>query len=248
MNCHQFDKIIVNLACEQLTDAAKRRDALAHAQSCAQCGTRLARQQSVADGLRALALQEQAINAPAQLGAALQAAFERQRTVSVQEHFSPVRAGQRSLSWLNWRWAAAAAVLLVVFGLAAASWWRARSQVAPPTVETITRVIKEQSPKTPSGLEVDVAANASPMPVKLRPQLRKKSERRRTDDYGALISLMPIAPTETEEFQQVVRMQIPRSTLRLWGLPLNDESNSGPVNAEVYFSENGVARAIRLHN
>ena len=59
---------------------------------------------------------------------------------------------------------------------------------------------------------------------------------------------MPIAQAEADEFQQVVRMQIPRSTLRLWGLPLNEEGNSERVSAEVFFSEDGVARAIRLHN
>lgn len=245
MNCEQFDTIIVNLACNQLADASKRHLALAHAQSCAQCGMRLARQQNVAAGLHTLAVQEQTIGPPPHLAATLQAAFERQQTATTQEIASPISAKLWRLSFINWRWVAATAALLIVSGLVAAALWRTYSYDQSPTIEALTKNLNE-SPKKLSPNNGDVAGVK--YAIKLRPHQRPKTVRREREEYGALISLMPIGQTEAEEFQQVVRMQIPRSTLRLWGLPLNEEGNNEQVSAEVLFSEDGVARAIRLRN
>lgn len=241
MNCRQFNAVIVNLACDQLADADERRLALAHAQGCGQCGARLARQQSVAAGLSVLAAREQTINAPAQLGAALLAAFERQQKLAKPQQVSSEPFRFRLFPLLNWRWAAALAAILIVAGLTAALW----RQPVRPTSPVPKEILAELTPppvKSQANNETRMAANAPPKPK------RRKPARHNTDEYGDLISLMPITPTETEEFQQVVSMQIPRSTLRLWGLPLDEESDSEQVNAKVYFSEDGVARAIRLHN
>lgn len=240
MNCLQFNTLIVNLVCDQLADADERRLALAHAQSCAQCGARLARQQSVATGLGTLAAEEKTINAPAHLGAALQAAFERQHQISTpQQVFSePVRF--RLFSLVNWRWATAMAAILIVAGLMAALWRQPGGPTSPVQKEVLAELTP--SPETPANDGTKLAANIRPKTK------RRKPAQRNTDNYGELISLMPIAPSETEEFQQVVSMQLPRSTLRLWGLPLHEESDSEQISAKVYFSEDGVARAIRLHN
>lgn len=245
MNCQQFDKIIVNLSCG-LLDAAERHRALAHAQNCISCGTRLTRQQKTVAGLDTLAKQEQTINAPAHLAATLQAAFESQQTIAARDTVSPAPVRLWSFpvtfSLPNWRWAAAMAAVLVISGLVAMA-WRRTDVHQPPSIDTTVANVTKQPPVQPS------LNDAPKVAVKIPPKAKRtKPVRREAEEFGALISLMPFAQTETEEFQQIVRMQIPRSTLQLWGLPLNEESNSRQVNAEVYFSENGVARAIRLHN
>ena len=61
-------------------------------------------------------------------------------------------------------------------------------------------------------------------------------------------TLRPGAQAEPAEFEQIVRLQIPRTTLALWGVRINEDSNSQKVNAEVVFGEDGVARAIRILN
>ncbi|MBL8191706.1 MAG: hypothetical protein JNK38_27050 [Acidobacteria bacterium] len=241
MNCIEFDKLIVRLACDTLASGSLREQALAHAAACQQCGARLAQQQLVAEGLDALAIHERNIQAPAHLGAALLAEFERQQTLAAPQHVSSEPIRFRLVSLLNWRWATTIAAVLVVAGLTAVLWRQPIRQTSPVQKEIATTVTPTPV-NTPVNNETNMAATVAPKPK------RRKSARYKTDEYGALISLMPIAPTETEEFQQVVSMQIPRSTLRLWGLPLNEESDSEQVRAKVYFSEDGVARAIRLRN
>lgn len=241
MNCLEFDKLIVRLACDTLASGSLRKQALAHAAACAQCGARLAQQQIVAKELDALAVQERSIQAPAHLGSALLAEFERQQKLAAPQHVftEPIRF--RLASLLNWRWATAMATILIVAGLLAALWRQPVRQTSPVQKEIATTVTPPPV-NTSTNNETKMAATVAPKPK------RRKTARYETDEYGALISLMPIVPTEAEEFQQVVSMQIPRSTLRLWGLPLDEESDSEQVRAKVYFSEDGVARAIRLHN
>lgn len=243
MNCLEFDKLIVRLACDTLASSSLRKQALAHASTCSQCGARLAQQQNVANGLDALAVQERSIQAPAHLGAALLAEFERQQKLAAPQHApsEPIRFRLfRLFSLLNWRWTTATAAILIVAGLTVVLWRQPVRQVSPAQKEIAVTVTPPVNASGNAGTEI--AAKVSPKPK------RRKIARRETDEYGALISLMPIAPTETEEFQQIVSMQIPRSTLRLWGLPLDEENDGKQVRAKVYFSEDGVARAIRLHN
>ena len=243
MNCLQFNTIIVNLVCDQLADADERRLALAHAQSCAQCAARLARQQSITTGLSALTAQEQTINAPAHLGAALMAAFEQQQVPVAPKHFQSEPIRFRLFPLMNWRLATAMAAVLIVAGLAAALWQQPIRQDWPVQKEN------ESAAGLTPPLLADSANDGTKLATTVAPKpKRKKTAQYEADQYSELISLMPIAPTDTEEFQQVVSMQIPRSTLRLWGLPFDQESDNEQVSAKVYFSEDGVARAIRLHN
>jgi hypothetical protein len=62
------------------------------------------------------------------------------------------------------------------------------------------------------------------------------------------LSLRPGAQSEPTEFEHVVRLQIPRTTLALWGVRLNEDNDNQKVNAEVVFGEDGIARAIRILN
>ena len=248
MNCQQFDQLIVRLSCGQLADPG---EALAHAQHCGPCHARLARQQNIADSLQALASDEQTIQAPAHLGAALQAAFAQ------QVHALQTPAPRRALfQWLNWQFATAAAVLLICAVLTAVWLWPRRTEQLAGNRDGVNKSVnpkpvnpKEATPPLPveprQQTSLARAAASKPHP---RPRPQNKAKDRNAEEYGALLSLTPLAQSEPDEFQQVVRMQIPRATLRLWGVPLNEESNSAQVSAEVVFGEDGVARAIRLHN
>jgi hypothetical protein len=45
---------------------------------------------------------------------------------------------------------------------------------------------------------------------------------------------------------EVIRVEMPRSTMALFGLPVNQERASVPVRADVLFGEDGMAHAVRF--
>ena len=51
---------------------------------------------------------------------------------------------------------------------------------------------------------------------------------------------------ESLESGQVIRVQMPRSTLASFGLPVNYERANVPVKADVLLAEDGSARVIRF--
>lgn len=247
MNCQAFNQIIVEFAGAQLTDAPVRAAAEAHQQSCAACAARVARQQAIAAALGDLARQEQTLSAPAQLFAQLQTAFEQQnvRTLAAPEPHQPWLS-----AWFTWRLVTVGAVALVLlFFLAALRLWRPVTPAAPISNETAHTDTSAPTPvQLEPGSEKRTVSVDVPVPVTRRSRQRTKPVRRNADEYGELLSLLPLSQTEADEFEQVVRLQIPRATLRLWGLPVNEESTAEQVSAEVVFNEVGVARAIRLRN
>jgi len=52
-----------------------------------------------------------------------------------------------------------------------------------------------------------------------------------------------LSPAESLD---VVRVQLPRSTMMRFGLPVSAELAWEPVNADVVFGQDGMARAIRF--
>lgn len=245
MNCQAFNQIIVEFVSVSLSDANTRTAAEAHVQSCAVCAARVAQQQTVAVALAALAEQEQIISAPVQLFTNLQRAFEQQH---VQALVIPKPRQPWLEAWLNWRLVAATAVLLLVFGLGTLRLWRPAAPAPPVTNTTARTSTNEPQPAQAENSSKFSAEADNHVPPVRRPRRRTNPVRRSANEYGELLSLLPLAPTEADEFQQVVRLQIPRATLRLWGLPINEESTAEQVSAEVVFNEVGVARAIRLRN
>ena len=245
MNCQAFNQIIVEFVSAPLPEATIRAAAEAHVQSCAVCAARVVQQQDVAVVLQALAVQEQTISAPVHLFANLQAAFEQQHN---QLRSVPEPREHWLAAWLNWRWLAAAALVFLVIGLATLRQWRPAAPA--PSLSNATARTSPDEPR-PTKLEngSKLTGKAAPLAsLPRRARRRTSTARRSANEYGELLSLLPLAPTEAEEFQQVVRLQIPRATLRLWGLPINEESTAEQVSAEVVFNEVGVARAIRLRN
>jgi len=53
---------------------------------------------------------------------------------------------------------------------------------------------------------------------------------------------------EPTEIEQVLSIEIPRSTLMMWGLPVNAERAAERVRADLIIGDDGVTRAIRIRN
>jgi len=114
MTCHEFESAIVDLARQVPANPAEESVTRAHLAECAACAAWLRREESLTEGLRALARSVEVPDAGA-LEADLLARFDQQRA-------AVERRTVRSARWL-----AVAAALVVIVGLAAA-WRTVRSQ------------------------------------------------------------------------------------------------------------------------
>ncbi len=127
MNCFDFEKVVMDVAQSETRgvwmEAAVKQQALAHAQNCAHCATCLASEKSLSQGLRAVAVGDSSLGAPAGLEASLLAAFRARQAVEL----APVVVREVVTSpfklffyRMRWAFAAAAAVTLIAFAVSRA--------------------------------------------------------------------------------------------------------------------------------
>src|SRR5712671_3758251 len=106
MNCERFQNVAADLARDEMIEAGERTSALAHADECDRCAQTLSNQRELSDGLKLIANQMKAVQAPAHLEGQLLAAFrDRSRVVPI---------ASTANRWRYWA-SAAAAVLLITF-------------------------------------------------------------------------------------------------------------------------------------
>jgi hypothetical protein len=261
MNCEDFESNVNDLAREQMMEAGVRARALAHSDECEICARRLEDESALSFGLRALAQEMDAATVPA-FNNELLTAFR-----SNQPALSAARAHRR------WRYlaVAVAAMILVVITVAAMR-LRATSPQAPSIVKgplNPTRVLPEETPVAPTP---DLVAGSKPGPAGNRRLSRKRNQLAQGSQSAARLNkdiattetvtsdsenpateitteFMPVgyaSQTSMEEGGQLVRVQLPRSALIAFGLPMNVNRYDEKVKADVFFGADGMARAIRF--
>src|SRR5262245_15111243 len=109
MNCQNFEAVVTELAREQMMEANVREEALVHLNDCTSCANRYEEEQSLTDSLRALSHSMRTLAPNDGIESRLLTEFRNQRVTAI----SNVRA--RRSYWVY----AAAAVLLIVFGVTA---------------------------------------------------------------------------------------------------------------------------------
>ncbi len=179
--------------------------------------------QELEAALRALAAKSAGAQAPERVESALLDAFrERDRTRGVEHHWP--------------RWLALVATLCVVAGASAV--WLGRSRPQPPPPRALPAVRQE-----------------APAPQLAQPVLKqvRRFPRRRAraplatrevaTDFFPLDDAASLAPLESA---QVLRVRVPRATLARFGLPVSQDRITEPVQADVVFGQDGIARAIRF--
>ena len=174
-------------------------------------------EQELQDGLRALAA-EGPHEAPAYVEQRLLAEFRR-----------------RSRMRRNRMWLSGAAVAAVAASVFAMLWLKpAPHKSAPATSVAVThqRVI-------PS------VANNTTAVIRPAVEIRKPSTRRKPSslEFYALPDADSLPPLETAT---VVRVQLPLSSLRLIGFPINEDRAGEAVQADVLLGQDGLARGVRL--
>ncbi|MEK6279898.1 MAG: hypothetical protein AABN95_06050 [Acidobacteriota bacterium] len=260
MNCQSFENSVTDLARRHPFEATALEEVLAHSESCAACALRLEEQRSLSLGLRSLAEEMKAVPTPAQVEARLLEAFRGQVLL-------PGRAQGTTRRWIA---VAAAAVLLVAFGLIALRLTStpaplpirageqkpfetvATHQVAPGPLTTSTPVLSFNQDKRVRPGNRTSRRPAAKLVAKHRPKP--------TQDPGltavnanavaeVMTDFMPLGDTSTANLQegaQMVRVEMPRYAMARFGLPVNMERYDERVKADLWVSVDGLARAIRF--
>ncbi len=260
MNCQKFESVVPDLARGQMMEAELRNDALAHSSECDACSSRLRSEESLTRGLHALAVEMSSLEAPQSVETRLLAAFRQPQVVVPL----PTSRSYRRY-WLT----AVAAMLLIVLGVVAMRWNGSQPQLphkaglepAPSPKQT-----NGEDKMNASKLEDFQASDKrTPMVVDHKPRLKRKqtlnpaalqasagrSRNNGVESNHAEVAteFMPLGylnPRSLQDGGQIVRVEVPRTTLASFGLPVNMERYNEKVKADILLGVDGRARAIRF--
>lgn len=257
MNCHSFETAIDDLARNQIMDAAAKSLALAHADSCERCAARLKDERALTAGLNHLSESMKSEAAPPRVEENLLAALRENKEAARPE---PRRFSRRVV-------AAAAAVILAAVVLVVAL---TLEKSPAPTQAVGPAEVKPAEPKIagaperlesvlkPDQKQVEQAENDSPPRINNR--RRARTVNRKPDSRPDRFSGAPRATEIATDFiplvqgeslsrmdgGQIVRVEMPRSTLLAYGLPMNMERADERIKADLVIGNDGLARAIRF--
>ena len=249
MNCQRFESVVSELARGQMMAAEQRGEALAHSDACEDCATRLRDEEMLTRGLRSLAAEMETLAAPAEVETKLMAAFRARPTIS------PVvtrRSGSRY--WL----VAVAAVLLIAISVVVVRW---RASTVDTTRQTIAAGGPQNKPEVivkpteESGRNVEYQAVNVPG-KRIRKPARHAALRRPENTQVAnhatseiatdFIPLSYMNVSSLKDGGQIIRVELPRSALASFGLPVNMDRYNEKVKADVLLGVDGLAHAIRF--
>jgi hypothetical protein len=158
--------------------------------------------------------------------------LERKLVGAFREHHASLR-GQRR--WMRGGLALALAVAAILSVVAFLS--LRPGHVRAPVISAPAVVATVESPKT-----------IPPAPVSAAPRVRHRRrpapEPRQQEVTTGFLSLDAAGGPPTSG--EVIRMEMPRSTLALFGLPVDERRASVPVRADVLFGDDGMAHAVRF--
>ena len=248
-------------------DPRERTGALAHIEECGRCRQVFVAQKELSERLRNMADEMNALHPPTSLEAKVLAAFRDRNRVSA---IHPARQsfGSRRRYWAL----AAAAGLLFVFGMFVWQISSSRRQVQPvgATNETARGSATDQassSPNAVSGTPTLIQASNGAAPKRLRPRRRLAPAQTATVAAAKQAETDPeviSAKAEVKEIAtdfvpvgygsaldlrdggQLVRVELPRSALTRFGLPMNMNRADERVKADVLVGPDGLPRAIRF--
>ena len=186
------------------------------------------------EAFRTLGRESRGMEAPARVEAALRAEFRRRKKMAVL--LRTVAAG-----------AIAAAALIAAWAFGAGR--SPGGAGAPPAARVVIPRPEPAggTPAPPPGVEM-AAAKTAPVKARPRPVARRQAPQRPAQRELATEFLrVPGAdPFEPLDPGRMVRVQLPRSALEVFGLPLNESRWGERVKADVVLAEDGMVRAVRF--
>ncbi|HEV2667721.1 MAG TPA: hypothetical protein VG324_22590 [Blastocatellia bacterium] len=253
MNCREFEDIANDLVRAKMIDAASRGAGMAHVEICERCASRLADERALSAGLKSLAASDEGKAAPASVESALLEAFRARASNPISRPLP-----DRSRSWPRWALAAAAAILI------ASGFIVYRAIQNEPQKDNKALTEKTPAPK-PSVEHEEQVVKESVEPAPRRESRAPRTRRGRQQRLNKPVSIdgitayardseyatdfFPLAyggDQKPMESGEVIRVQMPRSALIAFGLPVNVERADVPVKADLLVGEDGLARAIRF--
>ncbi len=250
MNCRESAALVNGLARGQLCEASLREEALAHTRRCALCAATLNEQSAVAAAVRVAAADVSARVASARVEEALRAAFREQHRAAGAV-LQPIGA-RRQPRWLAAASAAAAILLLAcTVGLL-----RQKSPGIDGAGAAQSAAPASAPAAAQDGVPAPRASAAHVEGVPGRPAARRRTPRRsRGARRGAAVETE--ATTEffllTDDAQhvplesgQVVRVELPLSSLVTAEASAGVETPHRMVKADLVIGQDGLARAIRF--
>jgi hypothetical protein len=232
MNCHTFTETIVDVARGRDVGAGTVAAVESHIEHCAACRARFARERRLSDGLRALAASVADQGPDDSLEGRLLDAFSPQQpAVAV----APVKAHYRSLQ--------VAAALTLVAGAVVVAWQVSRG----PRVDTVAPLAPPPAPRAiVQSIEAPVAtppAAAHPQPAKSPTHRPRPSRIVRAEGFIPLPSAASLPDFESGE---IVRVDLPVTSLPMYGIDIAPDARSSVVKADFLIGQDRLARAIRL--
>ena len=257
MNCQRFEDIVNDIAREQILDVSVRGEALAHSRECEHCALRLEDESAITLRLRNLSGSFESVGAPPRVETQLLAAFGERPPVAL-----PPAVISRQQYWPKYWIAGIAALLLVVFTFVV---FRARQAAPPREKANDLLAVRPASPANPVS---PAAALATGQDDQIQPSVpRKRTLTVRHNSRGATPitnQAKPKGPTGNSEIAtdfipvtyggtanladggRMVRVELPRSAMASFGLPVNMDRANERVKADVLLGVDGLAHAIRF--
>jgi len=256
MNCQLFENMVNDLVREQMMEATVREQATAHSASCTSCARRLDDERELTRKLREYSAAVRAQSASSTLEASLLNDFQKQGV-------SVATPQAKSRYW----WSAIAAAMILAFVSLAAS--RSSLFITPsqtsagktPVVDA-PAIDLDRPPELAPAIE-ETMASAPEVGVTIKPKQNRKRVRKprptavnsretvaanRGDDE-ITTEFIPIGyanPASVQDGGQLVRIEMPRSAMARFGLPVNMDRFDERVKADVLVGVDGLARAIRF--
>lgn len=244
MECMQFQEDLSDAACGTLIEASARQAVLAHVAVCPACAARLASENALTASLGELGRAEAGVAAPARVKSALLAAYREgngpQMTQMERIFADPTRLRPPFLL-------IAASVLLLAVPVGYALWPSQQHVVESPTrpVQTVQTV----DPQPPAPVVVPPTVTSTPAvrtPRKRTALTQTRTVANATETVTDYIPLTYLDDATAMESGQVVRIDVPRSSLAAFGLPVSQDRLDERVKADIIIGDDGLARAIRF--
>jgi hypothetical protein len=248
MKCHSLRDAIVEWARGQDLGPGTLAAVESHVDHCRSCAALMARERQLSQGLRALAATTAADGSSDAVGRRLLEIFA-ERQGAGQPAASPTVNRAWRTPWLR------VAAALVVTAALVASWRSVRTEPGsddPAAPKAAPAVASNPVPSPPPeaertslarGTEPDVQAGAGRAPNAGR---RLRAVAPSLIRPVGFVELPGAAGLPDFESGQIIRMEIPLTSLPTYGIEILPDAQGSPVEADLLVGQDGQARAIRL--
>jgi hypothetical protein len=220
MDCAQFEEIVHDIERPGTEGYAQRERALAHAESCAECARLMTELESLDTGLHAMAVAVAGWRAPGSVESALMSEFRRQKLA--QARWSV----RRQIVALG---TAAAAFLALGFSLH--HYMAGKNSGSGGVVSALKTPVANVATANSAATGGQDSANVVDADG---------------TEYASFVPLPYADDPSALDDGTVVRVEMPRSALASFGLPVAAMESDGPVRADLIVSADGTPQAIRL--